>query len=105
MEELSTAKRKNKYSDSEVTRALYNRALGITISKKKEVFLVRPEGELVKIKEESQKEEVPPDVKAAIFWLKNRKPEAWREGQEINVESDGWVDALKAIVAKYPPEE
>jgi hypothetical protein len=28
------------------------------------------------------KEHVPPDTTAGIFWLKNRRPEAWRERQQ-----------------------
>ena len=33
--------------------------------------------------------EVIPDVKAQIFWLKNRQPKLWREKQEINHTTDG----------------
>lgn len=29
--------------------------------------------------------EVPPETAAQIFWLKNRKPEAWREKQNVEV--------------------
>ncbi len=29
--------------------------------------------------------EVPPDVTAAIFWLKNRKPEQWRDGKNLEL--------------------
>lgn len=29
--------------------------------------------------------EVAPDVTAQIFWLKNRKPEAWRDKQNLEV--------------------
>ena len=30
---------------------------------------------------------VPPDVTAQIFWLKNRKPQQWREKREVAVEA------------------
>lgn len=30
-------------------------------------------------------EHVPPDTTACIFWLKNRKPEAWRDVKDHNV--------------------
>ena len=30
--------------------------------------------------------EVPPDVTAAIFWLKNRRPERWRDRHELGIE-------------------
>ena len=32
--------------------------------------------------------EVPPDTTAIIFWLKNRKPEAWRDKQDVNLGGD-----------------
>ncbi len=42
---------------------------------------------------------VPPDTTAAIFWLKNRKPEEWRDKrhveEKIEFESDGFLEALK----------
>ena len=31
------------------------------------------------------KKEVVPDTAAQIFWLKNRKPEAWRDKQNLEV--------------------
>jgi len=30
--------------------------------------------------EEENGKEVPPDVRAAVFWLKNRRPDRWRDG-------------------------
>ncbi len=30
--------------------------------------------------------EVPPDTTAAIFWLKNRRPERWRDRHELGIE-------------------
>ncbi|GAX04083.1 hypothetical protein IWT140_01720 [Secundilactobacillus pentosiphilus] len=32
--------------------------------------------------------DVPPDTTAIIFWLKNRKPEAWRDKQDVNLGGD-----------------
>lgn len=29
--------------------------------------------------------DVPPDTTAIIFWLKNRKPESWRDKQDVNL--------------------
>jgi hypothetical protein len=31
---------------------------------------------------------VPPDVTAALFWLRNRDPRNWRENHHLNVTSD-----------------
>ena len=45
--------------------------------------------------------EIPPDTTAAIFWLKNRRPDVWREKQEI-VQTTNLVDPsfLRALNAK-----
>ena len=33
--------------------------------------------------ENNSGKEVPPDVRAAMFWLKNRRPENWKDAREI----------------------
>lgn len=48
-----------------------------------ESFFEEQSAEMVVTKEVTK--EVLPDVTAQIFWLKNRKPESWREKQEIKV--------------------
>lgn len=57
-------------------------------------------GELVVTKEVTK--EVIPDTTAQIFWLKNRKPEDWRDKREVenkvDFESDGFLEALKGEV-------
>ena len=52
------------------------------------------------------------NVTAMIFWLKNRKPDAWREkvsaDAAVKFENDGFVDAMKETAKKvfdeYPGE-
>ena len=48
------------------------------------------------------KKQVIPDTTAQIFWLKNRKPEEWRDKREVDskveIENDGFMDALKGDV-------
>lgn len=43
---------------------------------------------------------IPPDTTAQIFWLKNRKPEEWRDKRQVEekveIESDGFLEALKS---------
>ena len=43
---------------------------------------------------------IPPDTTAQIFWLKNRKPEEWRDKRDVDskveIESDGFMEALKS---------
>lgn len=47
------------------------------------------------------RENVQPDTTAAIFWLKNRKPEQWREKTEndTTLKAGGDLAALLARVA------
>lgn len=41
--------------------------------------------------------EVPPDTTAIIFWLKNRKPEAWRDRQDLNVDNQVNIAGMKNL--------
>lgn len=60
-------------ADDRVEHSLYQRAVGYTFDSEK-VFNNR--GEIVRAK---TREHCPPDVTAQIFWLKNRRPDEWRD--------------------------
>ena len=36
--------------------------------------------------ENSDGKEIPPDVRAAVFWLKNRRPQEWKDRRELSLE-------------------
>lgn len=80
--------------DIKVENALLKRALGYNYTE------VKKEGTVNGIKNGTAKVTVmektmPPDVTAQIFWLKNRKPDTWREKLETYITADGEVeDAL-----------
>ena len=77
-EEFCNALKAGKSSaDDSVERSLYERASGYTADEDK-IFM--HEGEPVIV---PTKKRYPPDTTAAIFWLKNRRPEDWREKQEV----------------------
>lgn len=40
---------------------------------------------------------VPPDTTAQIFWLKNRKPEEWRDKREIDTSKES-LDQLDRVL-------
>lgn len=86
---LSAAlKRGQEVADVEVENALFKRAVGYQYDEvTREVGTVQdPEtGELVKAMVVTKRvtKEVQPDVTAQIFWLKNRRPDKWRDKQEI----------------------
>lgn len=64
-------------ADKRVEESLYHRALGYSHDAEK-VF--NYQGEIVRA---PYREHYPPDTTAAIFWLKNRQPERWRDKQEV----------------------
>ncbi|NTW34547.1 MAG: transposase [Syntrophobacteraceae bacterium] len=71
--------------DYEVENALLKRALGYTFTETKEVK-ERHDGGLEVVKERTETtKEVAPDVTAQIFWLKNRRPDRWRDSKAMEV--------------------
>ena len=76
-------KRGKEVVDREVENALLKRALGYKYTESKTVRSEK-DGERVEV----TIKEVAPDVTAQIFWLKNRKPEQWRDKQDVHVEGN-----------------
>lgn len=81
-------KRARAGSDSDVVAALYQRATGFTRT--------MPDG---------LKQYFPPDVTAAIFWLKNRQPEAWRDVRKNEVTGKEGSPLLPPIINFVSDEE
>lgn len=77
-------------ADIRVENALYKRALGYTAQVRKtfKVRRVKYSADGRKISEEERLEvgvdevHIPADVTAQIYWLKNRRPEQWRDRRE-----------------------
>lgn len=81
-----TLKKGKEVADIEVENALFKRAIGY---KYKEVIKEVKEIDGKKstyIKEVIK--EMPGDVAAQIFWLKNRKPSKWKDKQDIDIEDN-----------------
>ena len=64
------------YADERVVRSLYNRAVGYDYSSEK---IVHYQGDVQRV---PITEHVPPDISAAMNWLKNRRPDEWRDKRE-----------------------
>lgn len=64
--------------DDRVERSLLQRALGYTFDSVK-IIPQRDDGPLIV----PIREHVPPDTTACIFWLKNRRRDAWRDRQDL----------------------
>lgn len=95
-----TLKRGKEVIDRQVENALLKRALGYKYKETTRELITDKEtgySELVVTK--VVEKEVVPDTTAQIFWLKNRKPEEWRDKREVDskveIESDGFIEALK----------
>ena len=74
--------------DIQVENALLKRALGYTYTEvtRERVPDAGEIGEMVITKEVTK--EVQPDTTAQIFWLKNRRPDRWRDKQDIQVSGE-----------------
>lgn len=83
-------------ADDRVERSLYQKAVGYTFDGEK-VFQFQ--GEVVRAK---TREHVPPDTTAAIFWLKNRRPEEWRDKvhQEVTGKDGGPIQTEDVSAAR-----
>ena len=87
---LSASLKKGKAPvDIEVENALLKRATGYTVKLKKPIKVkttkrVTGKGEVTEERIEYADEEqyIPPDTTAQIFWLKNRRPDKWRDKRE-----------------------
>lgn len=104
----NTIKKGKEVVDYEVENALFKRAMGYTTTVIKHMkvkkcsfnddgYKISEKEEIVEVKDEVH---IPADTTAQIFWLKNRKPEKWREKQkELNKPEDNekvlLVDDLK----------
>jgi hypothetical protein len=64
-------------ADSNVAERLYQRALGFEHDSEE---IKVADGAVIRV---PTRKIYPPDPTAAIFWLKNRQPEKWRDKQEV----------------------
>lgn len=95
-------------ADITVENALFRKAIGYKV---KEVsYKADKSGNLVPVS--AVEKDIPPDTTAQIFWLKNRRPDLWRDRRK-EAESDtqnGGVVVLPEVVAEAiktiaPPTE
>lgn len=90
--EISEALKKGKeVVDVEVENALLKRALGYEYTET--MVEHSPDG----VKRRKTVKFIPPDVTAQIFWLKNRKPETWREKQVVEVSEEALERAREIL--------
>lgn len=87
--EISEALKKGKeVVDFEVENALLKKALGYKTTEQK----LTKDGLVVEVEKE-----VPGDVTAQIFWLKNRRPDKWKDKREEEPQDTGGVVIVNNI--------
>lgn len=95
--EFSLALKRGKaFADAEVADKLYRRATGYShpdthVSNYQGLITLTP---LTK--------HYPPDTTAAIFWLKNRRPDLWRDKPEELDGGDQLQQSIAELIAKLP---
>lgn len=84
--------------DRMVENALLKRALGYEYKEvTRERILDRKTGQYKLTVTKETTKVVPPDVVAQIFWLKNRRPDLWREKRQELGDIYGQAEAIDAI--------
>ncbi|MCA1490109.1 hypothetical protein I6F11_04145 [Ensifer sp. NBAIM29] len=83
-------------ADRKVEDSLYKRATGYSFDSEK-IVVIEGEAQRVEIIEH-----VPPDTKAAMWWLQNRRPGTWRDVRHIkhDVEEEGALGGWLRDLAK-----
>ena len=87
-------KRGKMSADAEVADCLFRRATGY---KQEAIKIMQHKGIPVI---QAYQETYPPDVTACIFWLKNRRPDLWRDKVEVKNEHSGKIEG-----SGFTPEE
>lgn len=98
----NTLKKGKEVVDIQVENALLKKALGYKTEE------VRVEEECgVVTKKITITKEVAPDTTAGIFWLKNRRPEQWREKREIENSSNQnfEIDEFSKTILNFVKEQ
>ena len=89
---LDALKKGKEVVDIEVENALLKRALGYDVEER-----VVEESDVNGRKTRTTVRHVPADVTAQIFWLKNRRPEVWREKQVVEVSEESLARAKEIL--------
>lgn len=98
--ELSEALKKGQeVADIEVENALFRRAVGyrydeVTREAAKELDEETGQYKTVMVETKRVTKEIQPDVTAQIFWLKNRRPDTWRDKKEVNADVAGSLEVV-----------
>ena len=88
---LQTLTVNKEVADARVESALYKRAIGYEYTETSREQ--GPDG----VKTKTTVKQVAPDVTAQIYWLNNRRPDRWRNKQDISIEGAPKVEIINDI--------
>lgn len=103
---LRAIKNSKEVADREVENALFNKATGYTVKLKKPMKVRHVEYDEVSGRKVAEYEwieyieeevHVPADTTAQIFWLKNRKPNEWRD--KVTVTDESSLEKLDELIS------
>lgn len=103
---LRAIKNSKEVADREVENALFNKATGYTVKLKKPMKMRHVEydevsgrkvAEYERIEYIEEEVHVPADTTAQIFWLKNRKPNEWRD--KVTVTDESSLEKLDELIS------
>ena len=103
---LRAIKNSKEVADREVENALFNKANGYTVKLKKPMKVRHVEydeqtgrkiAEYERIEYIEEEVHVPADTTAQIFWLKNRKPNEWRD--KVTVTDESSLEKLDELIS------
>lgn len=101
----ATLKKSKEIVDYEVENALLKRALGYDYTETtKERVLNTETGEYELVTTKEVHKEIAPDTTAGIFWLKNRKPDEWRDKRDVSL-SGNIDDSIKEMEAYFAKQK
>ena len=81
---LQSIKKGKNIADANVASKLYNRAIGYDYKEITRSPIKDKDGIAHMAEVKTVNKHVPADTTAAIFWLKNRQPEKWRDRKELD---------------------
>lgn len=98
--ELSDALKMGKQSaDAKVQQSLFRRATGYMEKEKKIIVEMDADGKQKPARIETTEKHIVPDVGAICFWLKNRKPDEWRDKKDVELSGNPFEDLMKSATA------
>jgi len=92
-------------ADAKVLTSLFKRATGYTDKEKKVVIEMDAQGNQKPARIETTDKHIVPDVGAICFWLKNRRPDEWRDKKDVELSGNPFEDLMKSATATDDEEE